>query len=85
MWKEESLGKKIKQPSQIEIDNAKIARQVIVAKNRNKTNEIFNLDNLSVKRAGKGMSPMLIHSLTGQKSSKEYQIDDLIDEVLVIG
>ena len=79
------LGKKIKQPSQIEIDNAKIARQVIVAKNSIKTNETFNLDNLSVKRAGKGMSPMLIHRLTGQKSSKEYQIDDLIDEVLVTG
>jgi|TARA_B110000259_G_scaffold53322_1_gene62786 N,N'-diacetyllegionaminate synthase len=79
------LGQKIKQPSKTEIDNANIARQVIVAKNSIKINETFNLDNLSVKRAGKGMSPMLIHELTGQRSSKEYQTDDLIDEPLFAG
>ena len=79
------LGEKIKKPSQTEIDNANIARQVIVAKNQINIDEPFNLENLTVKRAGKGMSPMLIHRLTGQKSSQKYQIDDLIDEVILSG
>ena len=76
------LGKKIKQPSEVEIDNANVSRQTIVANKNIRTNEKFDLDNLTLKRAGKGMSPMLIRKLIGQKSSKEYQIDDLIDEAL---
>jgi N,N'-diacetyllegionaminate synthase len=74
------LGKKIKQPSKIELDNAKVARQVIVAKTNIKADEEFDLENLTLKRAGQGMSPMLIRRLIGQKSSKAYLIDDLIDE-----
>lgn len=76
------LGKKIKEPSEVEKDNAKVSRQVIVAKNNIRADEKFDLENLTLKRAGQGMSPMLIRKLIGQKSSKEYQIDDLIDEVL---
>jgi N,N'-diacetyllegionaminate synthase len=76
------LGKKIKKPSQVEIDNANVSRQTIVANKNIRTGEKFDLDNLTLKRAGQGMSPMKIRKLIGQKSSKEYQIDDLIDEVL---
>lgn len=74
------LGKKIKQPSQIELDNANVARQVIVAKRNISENEKFDLENLTLKRAGQGMSAMLIRKLIGQKSSKKYQFDELIDE-----
>ena len=76
------LGKKIKIPSEVEIDNANVSRQTIVASKNIRTDEKFDLDNLTLKRAGQGMSPMMIRKLIGQKSSKEYQIDDLIDEAL---
>ena len=76
------LGKKIKEPSEVEKDNAKVSRQVIVAKENIRADEKFDLENLTLKRAGEGMSPMLIRKLIGQKSSKDYQIDDLIDEAL---
>ena len=77
------LGEKIKKPSKIELDNAMVARQVLVAKNNISVNEEFNLDNLTVKRAGLGLSPMLIHQLVGKIATKAYQADDLIDEVIV--
>jgi len=77
------LGEKIKEPSKIEQDNAMVARQVLVAKINISINEEFNLDNLTVKRAGLGLSPMLIHQLVGKIATKEYQADDLIDEVIV--
>ena len=76
------LGKKIKQPSEVEKDNAAVSRQAIVAKNNIKKGKKFDLVNLTLKRAGQGMSPMLIRKLIGQESSKEYQIDDLIDETV---
>lgn len=76
------LGKKIKEPSKIELDNAMVARQVLVAKSNISINQVFNLDNLTVKRAGLGMSPMLIHQLVGKTATREYKADDLIDEVI---
>ncbi len=76
------LGKKIKQPSEVEKDNAMVSRQVIVAKNNIQKGKKFDIENLTLKRAGQGMSPMLIRKLIGQESSKEYQIDDLIDETV---
>ena len=59
-----------------------VARQVLVAKSNISINEVFNLDNLTVKRAGLGVSPMLIHQLVGKIATREYQADDLIDEVI---
>ena len=76
------MGKKIKQPSEVEKDNAVVSRQTIVAKNNIQKGKKFDLKNLTLKRAGQGMSPMLIRKLIGQESSKEYQIDDLIDETV---
>jgi N,N'-diacetyllegionaminate synthase len=73
-----ALGSNIKKPSKSEIPNIKIVRKSIVAKTKIKKNDIFNPNNLTVKRPGKGISPMKWDEIIGTKASKNYDEDDLI-------
>ena len=41
-------------------------------------NEKFSLENLTCKRPGTGISPMLIPKLIGKKSNKSYKTDEII-------
>ena len=72
-------GKKI--PSKSEFKNIKIARKSIVAKQNIKKGEIFSFKNLTVKRPGSGISPMLWDSIIGLKSKRNYFKDELIDKL----
>ena len=40
--------------------------------------EKFNYENITTKRPGKGLSPMLIDKIIGKVSTKKYNKDDLI-------
>ena len=55
---EKALGSSIKKASKSELLNIKIVRKSIVAKTKIKKGEILTQQNLSVKRPGRGMSPM---------------------------
>ncbi|OFX37864.1 MAG: N-acetylneuraminate synthase [Bacteroidetes bacterium GWA2_32_17] len=67
-----------KEPSNSEKKNIPIARKSIVAKTNIKKGEIFSENNLTVKRPGTGISPMLWHNVIGQKAQTDFQPDDLI-------
>ncbi|MBA3662156.1 MAG: N-acetylneuraminate synthase [Gammaproteobacteria bacterium] len=73
-----ALGDGIKVPSQTEIRNRDIARKSIVAKRKIMMGEIFTEDNLAIKRAGKGTSPMMWDAVMGQVAQQNYSQDDLI-------
>lgn len=73
-----ALGNGIKKPSLSEKKNKSIARKSIVANKSIKEGDFFTEDNLTVKRPGSGVSPMLWDEYIGKKSIRDYNEDDLI-------
>lgn len=76
---ENSLGDGFKKATLSEKKNIPVARKSIVAKSKIIKGEIYNENNLIVKRPGTGISPMKWDSLIGKKSNKNYDEDDLIE------
>jgi N,N'-diacetyllegionaminate synthase len=72
-------GNGIKEPSESEMKNIQIARKSIVAKTTILKGEVFSEMNITTKRPGNGISPMLWDKLIGQVSKKNFNEDDLID------
>jgi N,N'-diacetyllegionaminate synthase len=77
---EKALGDGNKRIMPSEVDNQKIARKSIVAMLDIKAGQIFTEENLTTKRPGTGISPMEWNNLIGKKSSRNYCVDELIDE-----
>lgn len=73
-----AIGDGEKKPSKSEIKNKTVARKSIVAKKRILQGEIFAEDNLTTKRPGTGISPMLWNEVIGQIASKTFEVDELI-------
>lgn len=76
---EAALGDGIKQPSASEQKNISIARKSIVAAQNIKKGEIFSEKNLTVKRPGTGLSPMLWKQIVGRAASRDYAADELLE------
>ena len=74
-----AMGDGNKIPSPSEIKNKVAARKSIVALKSIKKGEIFSLENLTVKRPGNGLSPMLWDEVLGMVSKKDYYPDEIID------
>jgi N,N'-diacetyllegionaminate synthase len=72
---EVALGSSIKKPSPSEIPNMKVARKSLVAKCSIKKGELFSEENITVKRAGGGISPMRWDEILGSVASKDYEMD----------
>ncbi|MCR5482402.1 MAG: N-acetylneuraminate synthase [Clostridia bacterium] len=68
-----------KQPTQNEIKNRSIARKSIVAAKDIKKGEKFSAENLTTKRPGNGISPMLWNQVIGKAAIKDFCEDDLIE------
>lgn len=75
---EKALGDGNKKPENSEIKNKKIARKSIVAKCDIKKDQIFTEKNITVKRPGTGISPMLWDEIIGTSAKKNYKEDELI-------
>ncbi len=76
---EKAVGNGIKEPAESEKKNMSIARKSIVAKQNIKTGEIFNEDNLAVKRPGNGISPMKWYDVIGKSATRDFEEDELIE------
>lgn len=72
-------GSGVKEPSNSERKNMVIARKSIVAKKAISKGEIFSEINITTKRPGNGISPMLWDKIIGQAAVKDFKEDDLID------
>lgn len=75
-----ALGKEIKIRTKSEEKNLAVIRKSIKAKKSIKSGEIFRPDNLTIKRPGVGMEPILYWDLLNQKATKDYLPGDIIDE-----
>jgi len=71
-------GSGIKEPSTSEIINLTAARKSIVAASSIIKGDIFSENNLTTKRPGNGISPMLWDEILGQKAKINFEKDDLI-------
>lgn len=74
-----ALGTGLKQPTDKELQTAKLVRKSIVAAKSIKKGELFTEGNLVAKRPGEGLTPMKWFDVIGKKASKDYQENDLID------
>ena len=75
---EVALGNGIKKLSKSESKNIEIARKVIFAKRNIKKGEKFSEENLTVKRAGKGISPVRWDEIIGKIANRDYREDEVI-------
>lgn len=73
-----ALGAGLKRPSESEIKNMPIARKSLVAKANIQAGEMFSEDNLTIKRPGTGLSPMLWDDMIGSIARKDYEADEVI-------
>lgn len=77
---EKALGSGRKEPTKSERKNIAVARKSIVAACDMKSGTLFTEENLAVKRPGSGISPMKWFEVLGQRASRDYREDELIDE-----
>lgn len=77
---ERALGTGEKKPQPSELGNMAIARKSLVAAKDIAPGEVFSEANLTVKRPGSGISPMLYWEWLGKESRRAYAADDIIDE-----
>lgn len=76
---ERALGDGIKKCGPSEIKNRAIARKSLVAACAIQKGELFTEKNLTVKRPGNGITPMRWDEFLGQKASRNFLPDELID------
>lgn len=74
-----ALGSPDKKVTDSESENIHIARRSIVAAVPIKKGEVFTEMNLTCKRPGDGVSPMLWDSLIGKCADKDYEADQKIE------
>ena len=76
---EMALGDGIKRPSQTEIRNRTVVRKSLVAARPIRAGEAFTSQNVTAKRPGSGLSPMLWDQVIGKIAVRDFDLDELID------
>ena len=76
---EQALGDGVKCPSESELKNISVVRKSILASRFIKIGETFSDNNLIVKRPGNGISPMRWDEIVGQKATRNFSEDELIE------
>lgn len=69
-------GKKV---TESEYRNINIARKSIVARRGIKKGEVFTEENLTCKRPGNGISPMMWYDVLGKIATRDFGADELIE------
>lgn len=75
---EKAMGDGVKKPSQSELKNILVARKSIVAKIPIIKGEKFTEENITTKRPGTGLSPMMWDNIISSIAKQDYKIDDFI-------
>lgn len=76
---EQAMGTGVKKVTDSERKNMAIARKSIVARRNIKKGEKFTEDNVTTKRPGNGISPMLWDSVIGTEAVRDFAADELIE------
>lgn len=75
-----AIGDGIKTVTPSELENREVARRSIVARTPISKGDTFTDDNLITKRPATGISPMYWDELIGKVSSRNYDLDEMIDD-----
>ena len=76
---EEAIGSVEKHATASETPNKEVARKSIVAARAIAKGEVLTEENITVKRPGNGISPMLWDSVIGTKAKRDFIYDELIE------
>lgn len=76
---EVAIGDGVKRVTESEAKNIPIARKSIIASVEIKKGEAFTDQNLTAKRPGTGISPMLWDNVIGKIAKRDFDRDDLIE------
>ncbi len=76
---EKALGSADKQPTESEKKNIAVARRSIVAGRKILKGELLTEENITTKRPGNGISPMLWMQVIGTKAIRDFEEDELIE------
>lgn len=76
---EKALGSSVKKVSESERKNMSVARKSIVASKDIKSGELFTVENVTTKRPGNGVSPMLWNEVLGLTAKRDFSEDELIE------
>jgi N-acetylneuraminate synthase len=77
---EQALGSGLKIPAPSELKNIDIARKSVVASMPIRRGERFDLNNLTTKRPGHGVTAMRYYDCLSRVAARDYAVDELIDE-----
>lgn len=76
---ERALGDGRKQPRPSERPNIAVARRSLVAAQTIHTGEVFSPQNVTAKRPGTGVSPVLWDRIIGNRAQRDYAADEQLD------
>lgn len=76
---ESAIGDGVKRVSNAEKKNKDVARKSIIASRDITRGELFSEDNLTTKRPGSGLSPMLWNQVIGTPAKRDFKADELIE------
>ena len=76
---EEAIGSAEKHATASETPNKEVARKSIVAARAIAQGEVLTEENITVKRPGNGISPMLWDSVIGTRDKRDFIYDELIE------
>lgn len=71
-------GNGLKKPSKSELKNKSIVRKCIVAARRIEKGDLLTEDNITVKRAGDGISPMRWNEIVGKSANFDFNEGEII-------
>ena len=74
-----AMGDGIKRPTQSELKNRNVARKSIVARKDIRKGEILTEKNITTKRPGNGINPLLWKSVLGTLAIRDFKEDELIE------
>lgn len=76
---ERAIGSPEKTPTQVELENQLVARKSVVASRAIARGEIISETDITTKRPGTGLSPMLWDDIVGSPAVKDFLPEDFIE------
>jgi N-acetylneuraminate synthase len=74
-----AIGDGVKAPTAQEVEVKQVARRSLIAARPIKEGSTITVDDLTAKRPGNGLSPMLLWDIVGETAGRSYATDDLIE------
>jgi len=76
---EKALGSSKKIPGRTEMRNLGVARKSLVAKRAITKGETFTQENITCKRPGIGISPMMYWDVIGKNAPRNFEVDEVLE------